>query len=94
MPKEVRKTIGKHGLRNSHMPSIAPTGTITLAFADNASNGIEPAFSWVYNRKKRMAAGDTRVYEVADHAWRLYRAIGHDVSDSWGPRQRPNTTRQ
>lgn len=81
LPKEVRKSIEKHGLRNSHLLSIAPTGTITLAFADNASNGIEPAFSWVYNRKKRMAAGDARVYEVADHAWRLYRAMGHDVSD-------------
>jgi len=81
LPKAVRKAIEKNGLRNSHLLSIAPTGTITLAFADNASNGIEPAFSWVYNRKKRMAAGDARVYEVADHAWRLYRAMGHDVSD-------------
>ena len=35
-----------HGLRNSHLLSIAPTGTISLAFADNASNGIEPAYSW------------------------------------------------
>ncbi|MFZ6771202.1 adenosylcobalamin-dependent ribonucleoside-diphosphate reductase [Undibacterium sp. SXout7W] len=81
LPKQVRNAISKHGLRNSHLLSIAPTGTITLAFADNASNGIEPAFSWVYNRKKRMAAGDARIYEVADHAWRLYRAMGNDVSD-------------
>ncbi len=81
LPEAVRKAIKKHGLRNSHLLSIAPTGTITLAFADNASNGIEPAFSWVYNRKKRMASGDPRVYEVADHAWRLYRAMGHDVTD-------------
>ena len=34
--------IRAHGLRNSHLLSIAPTGTISLAFADNASNGIEP----------------------------------------------------
>ena len=81
LPKQVRTAISKHGLRNSHLLSIAPTGTITLAFADNASNGIEPAFSWVYNRKKRMAVGDARIYEVADHAWRLYRAMGNDVSD-------------
>ncbi|WP_374519790.1 adenosylcobalamin-dependent ribonucleoside-diphosphate reductase [Undibacterium squillarum] len=82
LPKNVRNAISKHGLRNSHLLSIAPTGTITLAFADNASNGIEPAFSWVYNRKKRMKSGETQTYEVADHAWRLYRAMGHDVSDS------------
>jgi ribonucleoside-diphosphate reductase alpha chain len=36
----------------------------------------------VYNRKKRMKSGETQTYEVADHAWRLYRAMGHDVSDS------------
>jgi hypothetical protein len=26
-----------------------------------------------------MKSGETRTYEVADHAWRLYRAMGHDV---------------
>ena len=81
LPPELRAEIAEHGIRNSHLLSIAPTGSITLAFADNASNGIEPAFSWVYFRKKRMADGTTRSYEVADHAWRLYRHLGHDVSD-------------
>ena len=81
LPQELRAQIAEHGIRNSHLLSIAPTGSITLAFADNASNGIEPAFSWVYWRKKRMADGSTRSYEVADHAWRLYRHLGHDVSD-------------
>ena len=80
MPQELRRAIGKHGIRNSHLMAIAPTGTITLAFADNASNGIEPAFSWVYTRKKRMPDESTREYEVADHAWRLYREMGHDMS--------------
>ncbi len=81
LPATLRQSIAQYGLRNSHLISIAPTGTITLAFADNASNGIEPAFSWVYNRKKRMAVGDSKTYEVADHAWRLYRHLGNDVSD-------------
>lgn len=81
LPENLRQQIAQYGLRNSHLLSIAPTGTITLAFADNASNGIEPAFSWVYNRKKRMAVGDSKIYEVADHAWRLYRHLGNDVSD-------------
>jgi ribonucleoside-diphosphate reductase alpha chain len=81
LPQHLRDAIAEHGIRNSHLLSIAPTGTITLAFADNASNGIEPAFSWVYQRKKRMPDGSTRMYEVADHAWRLYRDLGHDVSD-------------
>ena len=81
LPQALRDQIAEHGIRNSHLLSIAPTGSITLAFADNASNGIEPAFSWVYYRKKRMADGSTRSYEVADHAWRLYRHLGHDVGD-------------
>jgi ribonucleoside-diphosphate reductase alpha chain len=81
LPEELREAIRTHGIRNSHLLSIAPTGTITLAFADNASNGIEPAFSWTYQRKKRMADGSSRTYEVADHAWRLYRHLGHDVTD-------------
>jgi ribonucleoside-diphosphate reductase alpha chain len=80
LPDELREAIARHGIRNSHLLSIAPTGTISLAFADNASNGIEPAFSWTYQRKKRMPDDSMRVYEVADHAWRLYRHLGHDAS--------------
>ena len=57
LPEEVKTQIRKSGLRNSHLLSIAPTGTISLAFADNASNGIEPPFSWVYTRKKRVQDG-------------------------------------
>jgi ribonucleoside-diphosphate reductase alpha chain len=87
LPDELRELIARHGIRNSHLLSIAPTGTIALAFADNASNGIEPAFSWVYQRKKRMPDDSTRVYEVADHAWRLYRHLGHDVSAAALPPQ-------
>jgi ribonucleoside-diphosphate reductase alpha chain len=80
LPAELKDKIRRHGLRNSHLLSIAPTGTISLAFADNASNGIEPPFSWTYTRKKRMADGTHKEYAVEDHAWRLYRHLGGDVS--------------
>ncbi|MDP1734783.1 MAG: adenosylcobalamin-dependent ribonucleoside-diphosphate reductase [Sulfuritalea sp.] len=80
LPQEIKDSIRKHGLRNSHLLSIAPTGTISLAFADNASNGIEPPFSWVYTRKKRMADGTHKEYAVEDYAWRLYKHQGGDVS--------------
>ncbi|MFP8781237.1 adenosylcobalamin-dependent ribonucleoside-diphosphate reductase [Hydrogenophaga sp. RWCD_12] len=79
LPDTIRQSIRKHGIRNSHLLSIAPTGTVSLAFADNASNGIEPPFSWSYRRKKREADGSTRDYAVEDHAWRLYRDLGGDV---------------
>ncbi|HMN75219.1 MAG TPA: LAGLIDADG family homing endonuclease [Burkholderiaceae bacterium] len=72
LPAQLKERIRTHGLRNSHLLSIAPTGTISLAFADNASNGIEPAFSWTYKRKKREPDGTFKEYAVEDHAWRLY----------------------
>ena len=75
LPAEIKALIRKQGLRNSHLLSIAPTGTISLAFADNASNGIEPPFSWVYTRKKRMADGTLQEFPVEDYAWRLYRHL-------------------
>ncbi|SFC60634.1 adenosylcobalamin-dependent ribonucleoside-diphosphate reductase [Massilia yuzhufengensis] len=80
LPQALREAIRTHGIRNSHLLSIAPTGTISLAFADNASNGIEPPYSWTYQRKKRMADGAMRSYDVEDHAWRLYRELGHDTA--------------
>jgi ribonucleoside-diphosphate reductase alpha chain len=76
LPKALQTKIRQHGIRNSHLISIAPTGTVSLAFADNASNGIEPAFSWTYTRKKREADGSTREYTVQDHAWRLFHQLG------------------
>ena len=79
LPAAIQAQIRQHGIRNSHLLSIAPTGTVSLAFADNASNGIEPPFSWMYRRKKREADGSTAEYAVEDHAWRLYRELGGDV---------------
>ncbi len=75
LPGDIKEAIRKHGIRNSHLLAIAPTGTISLAFADNASNGIEPPFSWTYTRKKRMADGTHKEFRVEDHAWRLYRHL-------------------
>ena len=74
LPDDLKAAIRKHGIRNSHLLSIAPTGTVSLAFADNASNGIEPAFSWGYQRNKREADGSKSAYTVEDHAFRVYRS--------------------
>ena len=75
LPADIQAAIRTHGIRNSHLLSIAPTGTVSLAFADNASNGIEPAFSWGYTRNKREADGSKSSYTVEDHAFRLYRSL-------------------
>jgi ribonucleoside-diphosphate reductase alpha chain len=81
LPEAIKQSIREHGIRNSHLLSIAPTGTVSLAFADNASNGIEPAFSWTYTRRKREGDGTTTEYDVQDHAWRLYRALGGNADE-------------
>jgi len=81
LPEDIRAAISQHGLRNSHLLSIAPTGTISLAFGDNCSGGIEPAFSWHYTRKKREPDGSMAEYLVEDHAYRLYREAGGDEAN-------------
>ncbi len=48
-PELVRK-LAETGARFTHHSSIAPTGTISLSLANNASNGIEPSFSHEYFR--------------------------------------------
>jgi len=75
LPDSIKAAIRVHGIRNSHTLSIAPTGTISLAFADNASNGIEPAFSWFYRRRKRMPDDTMKEYLVEDYAYRLYKHL-------------------
>lgn len=80
LPEDIRADIARYGIRNSHLLSIAPTGTISLAFGDNCSGGIEPAFSWHYTRKKREADGQMAEYMVEDHAFRLYRESGGDTA--------------
>ena len=76
LPDPIKEKIRRYGIRNSHLLSIAPTGTISLAFAGNASGGIEPTFSWTYVRKKRMPDGSRQEYEVEDYAYRLYKHMG------------------
>jgi len=48
--EDLQKQIAEQGVRFSHHSSIAPTGTISLSLANNASNGIEPSFAHHYSR--------------------------------------------
>ncbi len=80
LPESIKEAIRSHGIRNSHLLSIAPTGTISLAFADNASNGIEPAFSWFYKRRKRMPDDSMKEFLVEDHAYRVFKHQ-HGIDD-------------
>jgi len=74
---ELREAIGRHGIRNALLTSIAPTGTISL-FADNVSSGLEPVFSFKYDRNILMPDGSRSQEEVSDHAFRLFRRMKGD----------------
>lgn len=80
LPEDIRQGIKEHGIRNSHLLSIAPTGTVSLAFGNNCSNGIEPLFSLAYMRNKRTHDNQQETYAVMDHALSVFIEEG-DVSD-------------
>jgi ribonucleoside-diphosphate reductase alpha chain len=68
LPENVRERIKMCGMRNSHLTSIAPTGTISLT-ADNVSSGIEPPFSLFYDRTMNLEDGQV-TQRVEDYAYR------------------------
>jgi len=83
LPESVREKIRANGIRNSHLTSIAPTGTISL-LAGNVSSGIEPVFAFHYVRRIRQGQeGDTADHEVMDYAYAEYcRRFGRPESDA------------
>jgi ribonucleoside-diphosphate reductase alpha chain len=67
LPASVQSLIREHGIRNSHLTSIAPTGTISI-IGDNVSGGIEPVFSHKYDRTIQTFDGPI-VETVKDYAY-------------------------
>ena len=72
LPQATQDCIRDNGIRNSHLISIAPTGTISL-LAGNVSGGIEPIFAYSYVRKVRQPDESYAEEQVSDYAVRLYR---------------------
>jgi ribonucleoside-diphosphate reductase alpha chain len=79
LPKNIKAKIKKHGIRNSHLISIAPTGTISI-LANNISSGIEPVFDFSYTRKVLELDGNYKTYKLKNYAYALWEAIGKDTS--------------
>ena len=81
LPDHIREGIAKHGIRNSHLLSIAPTGTISIC-ADNVSSGIEPPFAHEVNRKIIEPRGEVTVglKDYAFHSHGIKGLTAHDVS--------------
>jgi len=74
LPSPIQSKIQKHGIRNSHLLSAAPCGTISLC-ADNVSSGIEPVFSLSYQRTVRSFDSVTEE-TVNDYAYQKWGTKG------------------
>jgi ribonucleoside-diphosphate reductase alpha chain len=73
LPADIPEAIAEHGIRNSHLLAIAPTGTISL-LAGNVSSGLEPIFAASYARKMLSEHGMPKEFLLTDHALELWRA--------------------
>ncbi len=71
---DVREGIARYGIRNSHLTSIAPTGTISLC-ADNVSSGLEPVFAYSFDRDINTANGPIKE-KVDDYGYRVFGTRG------------------
>ena len=92
LPAAVQKSIRQHGIRNSHLISIAPTGTISL-YAGNVSSGLEPVFAYHYTRRIRQGQeDDVAETEVQDYAYQAYvERFGRPANDKELPDYFVNT---
>ncbi len=73
---ELVDKLAETGARFTHHTSIAPTGTISLSLANNASNGIEPSFAHSYSRNVIRPGKKTKEkVEVLSYELLAYRAL-------------------
>ncbi|MBY4597564.1 adenosylcobalamin-dependent ribonucleoside-diphosphate reductase [bacterium BD-1] len=73
---ELVKELSEIGARFTHHSSIAPTGTISLSLANNASNGIEPSFAHHYSRNViREGKKSKEKVEVFSYELLAYRTL-------------------
>jgi ribonucleoside-diphosphate reductase alpha chain len=81
LPEEIRQGIARHGIRNSHLIAIAPTGTISL-LAGNVSSGLEPIFAGSYRRKVLAGEDATTEFRLTDYAldrWRSAAGVAGEL---------------
>jgi ribonucleoside-diphosphate reductase alpha chain len=79
LDKTTLDLIEKHGIRNSHLTSIAPTGTISLT-ADNISSGLEPVYRLSYERTIQTYDGPIKEV-VEDYGQRVFGVKGRTANE-------------
>lgn len=79
LPAELQERIRTSGIRNSHLTSIAPTGTISMT-ADNISSGIEPVFAHEYDRTVIMPDGP-QTYRMHDYGLARFGVRGRTAAE-------------
>jgi len=79
LPERLRNAIKKYGIRNSHLTSIAPTGTISFA-ADNISSSIEPVYSYTQKRLVNTPEGQIEVV-IPDYGFSKFGVRGKRTKD-------------
>ena len=81
LPGDLRRALARYGIRNSHLLSIAPAGTISL-LAGNVSSGVEPIYALEARRRIRDAMQQTREIVVEDLAFRRWREQSGPMHES------------
>lgn len=79
LPDDIVDHVRRHGIRNSHLTAIAPTGSISL-LAGNVSSGLEPVYATSLMRRVRIAGGEERTLPVEDYAYALFRRREGDAA--------------
>jgi ribonucleoside-diphosphate reductase alpha chain len=80
LPPDIKDGIREHGIRNSHLLTIAPTGTTSLLWG-NISSGVEPILYLTVDREIRETDDKKRKVTVDDYAYRVWKSVNGNGKD-------------
>ncbi|GEL77353.1 vitamin B12-dependent ribonucleotide reductase [Tenuibacillus multivorans] len=81
MPEDIKEGILKYGIRNSHLLTVAPTGSTGTMVG--VSTGLEPYFSFTYYRSGRLGKFIEVKADIAEEYYRLNPDASEDELPNW-----------